>query len=1092
LFAGIHAFKAFLESIAYPKDNPDAVPAQRSILRTFLDSSIADGEEPEEKVLLPEVMKMWGFALQTNSDRLFTAVASVLALLLKALSMDLASREHGILLGKTVLQQEQLKLLLRGLSAPKHKDHIISPCLRLLTEVVSFDGGALASQVYTKRDFTFETRCIVRCLGLKRTSTDDATEDWRKPSVRANAIRYLLAHLRLQKEGPKIDIMKQGNIMRALFEHVVDDRPEIVADILQVTKKHIIQDTSMPRSSKSQMLTEHNLGNISKLYRRPNASADEDSQHKSLDVQAHEFLTFVCTTPNLGLLLPSSGWYPRDLNRLPLFEDRKTDGDDSIDLGLESLELAHRYDNQVPIRNVVLASFAQSLRPYSNMFEQELLLSIFKAAPELVADYFYKKEFFSFDPKLTSTWIGYAALLFSTIEQSIPTAFGATSENARIPPPVSIAMENILPRPLTQKVLTKCLNSPIQLVSFFAIRLLVVAFQKLVAVLDMFSEGSRAESALWQEAAEQIRSRFAGRCPSMKDIVAAFRKPNKEHVSQREAITRLLSLYYSSTPDVSYGEPLDISMNLIDSLATVEKMRAPSVEKEFRIMELSHLVRIAQHSPSMKWWNKPQNLPFTPFTTLLRLVSSPDHDQYADLADLVGSIVEQNNLLQLATGKSALEVLITSLRQCSQDLESDAIFDFLDNCLSRFVRKPIKYLDQIEALKTNSESQCQNPTSPLVAALAEQWLFIAEDVDDSKVVGVGTWLARFLAGLKCIGEDPVFLDAVSTNISGTTQVISFKTLIQGFFQDSVSKEQQNPTTQNVSSDIEGNPTANGVLTAPESMLALEALKLDAPEEESESHPELTRWLQKDLEEAVMEGHVAQLLRAFSSKHVSIRIQALTNVRKLMQRLEQSNYEERDQIYLLLAEFIETAQDAIHSGPLAPVASVFAGHAVAVLADPGHFLYPKVNRFLNKAPIWDVDRIPSYWAGKILLDEPNEDDGFHRETSWLLDLFYDSLQTAQDMEIFRARNIFERVLALYTLPTSRKAAREKILKLISRAIAIGGSTTLVTRAGILDWLQVQLGRADGNEAMLHALRTHLEKRYDADKVAAWSGGRLGRQ
>jgi nucleolar pre-ribosomal-associated protein 1 len=58
----------------------------------------------------------------------------------------------------------------------------------------------------------------------------------------------------------------------------------------------------------------------------------------------------------------------------------------------------------------------------------------------------------------------------------------------------------------------------------------------------------------------------------------------------------------------------------------------------------------------------------------------------------------------------------------------------------------------------------------------------------------------------------------------------------------------------------------------------------------------------------------------------------------------------------------------------------------------HKMYKKVNLFLQKHPSWDISKIPSYWIDKILLHEPDYDDGSTEETNWLLDLLVTGLRT----------------------------------------------------------------------------------------------------
>src|SRR6202000_2894020 len=104
------------------------------------------------------------------------------------------------------------------------------------------------------------------------------------------------------------------------------------------------------------------------------------------------------------------------------------------------------------IRYSTLAEFVHgSLRPLSDQKDQELLLAIFKAAPELVADYWLRITNFTFEPNLTSTWIGDASLLFSSIDLPVPEYFGLRAGYASHPPNSLIAIENIVPTPLNPK-----------------------------------------------------------------------------------------------------------------------------------------------------------------------------------------------------------------------------------------------------------------------------------------------------------------------------------------------------------------------------------------------------------------------------------------------------------------------------------------------------------------------------------------------------------------------------------------------------------------------------------------------------------------
>lgn len=96
--------------------------------------------------------------------------------------------------------------------------------------------------------------------------------------------------------------------------------------------------------------------------------------------------------------------------------------------------------------------------------------------------------------------------------------------------------------------------------------------------------------------------------------------------------------------------------------------------------------------------------------------------------------------------------------------------------------------------------------------------------------------------------------------------------------------------------------------------------------------------------------------------------------------------------MLVGEIIDTIRDGLSDGPLPYFVGVIAARSLLVLADPLHFMYIKVNRFLNKGPPWSVSKLPSYWIDKIMLHPPSDDDAHDDEIGWLLDALLEGLRT----------------------------------------------------------------------------------------------------
>ncbi len=108
-------------------------------------------------------------------------------------------------------------------------------------------------------------------------------------------------------------------------------------------------------------------------------------------------------------------------------------------------------------------------------------------------------------------------------------------------------------------------------------------------------------------------------------------------------------------------------------------------------------------------------------------------------------------------------------------------------------------------------------------------------------------------------------------------------------------------------------------------------------------------------------------------------------------LQESSYAEKGPLYLLLGEVCETIQTHVLGNTMPSVVAQLAAQLLAIIAEPSHKMYGKVNKFLNKGPSWNVQRIVSYWIDKILLREPENDDGHDLEVSWLLQLLADGLR-----------------------------------------------------------------------------------------------------
>ncbi|KAL2003527.1 hypothetical protein VTN02DRAFT_3512 [Thermoascus thermophilus] len=1061
---GINKFKEFLTSIGQAEKENEKAKKLR-ILKAYCDSQYSKLND-DEAICFPDLIQTWSFAESNNHEALLITIPAVLALFIKTISSQLDFREFGLALCKYLLQKDQLRLLNRGLTSPKAKEHLISPCIRLLTEIVSFDGGAVARLAYSKRDITFKRVEIF--LTPNKAQTEE-TDESRKSTLRRNAQRYVLANLRFQNVSAKSDIIDQHKVIRAFLEHVRKDSRDMVIDIIRAIEKDIVNDTSLSRKSKTRFFNRWNLERLVTLYGYDRESEEPNPDNISVASEIHKLLMNVCTTPELGVLLPETGWYPTGSDPETLL----TEDDGSIELGLDSAVYVDKYRENVPVKNGILSSLVQVLRPESDSLQIELLLAIFRASPELVADFFTKRTMFTSDPKPTPAWLGESAFLFSTVRLPVPQNCGWKDKLPVMPPPVSVVIESILPRPLTQKILTRCLNQNAEVITLFAVRILTVAFRKLQAVLKVFNADHGLGQPFWNQAASKLIAEFCRRCPAMKDAVLLFRRTSKEDLQQQDAVAELLSMFYEVVPTIAFEENFDVSLVLVDVLKRLEQSEISAEDSELLLSQLQNLLKIAQLSTSMRWWQQPASLQYSAFTSILKvLVEASDKSSQQQIRSLLRAVLVENCVLR--SSNSSFDALFSSL-EASDSVSLPAQLAFFDNCLCRVVKKPVHYQDLADSLVEGGSGK----VSLIVAAINEQWQFVVKNGDAATQESVAAWIARLLGDLKQEGEDEKALKAVRSNLVESTEHKKPKSLLKKALKDAAENQQSD---EDGDSDRQRSQTGSKVANS----VDLSAIFGGLPAED-EDHSALHKWEKQEPEVAVEQGRIGDLILHLCSEHEEIRRQAYAGISRFMTKIKDSKYVEWRSIYILSGELLETVNRLGFHVPLPFIAGEFAASAVMVLTNPLHKLYGKINLFLQKAPSWEIGKIPSYWIDKILLHEPDYDDGYSEEINWLLDVFVKGLRTPNDMEIYRRANVFERVLSLYNSPTLGQTTRKKILHLIFRATQVGGSSTLITRAGAISWIESQLAGMDSNsDATTRALTRAIYDSCDRERVDRWSG------
>ncbi|KAF5862769.1 hypothetical protein ETB97_011219 [Aspergillus alliaceus] len=1062
---GIKKFKEFLLETGQAENEGEKAKKFR-ILKAYCDSQISHEEEPS---CFPDIIQTWNFADTNNNESLLTVVPSVLALFIRTVSTNLDFRDFGLALCKFLLRKEQLRFFNRGLTATKSKEHLISPCLRLLTEIVTFDGGAVARHLYAVRYITFKR--IEVFLTPNKAQLEEVLDDSQKSTLRRNAQRYVLANLRFQHASAKSDIIEQYKVIRAFLEYVRKDPRDIVLDIIKAIERDILQDTSLSRNAKTKFFNRGNLERLVTLYGYDRESEEPNPTGVSIASEIHKIMMNICTNSNHGVLLSETSWYPNgsDPESLPAEDDT------SIELGLDSAVYVDKYRTFVPVRNGTLSYLAQTLRPDADSLQIELLVALFREAPELVADFFTKKTMFVSDPKPTSSWMAESALLFSTVSLPVPTNFGWKDKLPSMPPPVSVVIENILPRPLTQKTLTRCLNLNTEVITLFAVRILTISFNKLRKVLRLFNSDHGVSQSFWAQATGKLVAEFCRRCPAMKDIVSLYKKTAREDLQQQEAVADLLSCFYEIVPDVAFEEIFDVSLVLVDILKRLDESSSSEEDSVSLLAQLGSILKIAQQSASMRWWQQPGSMQFSAFTSILKvLVGASSRDSLGDIDTLLKTVLTENSILQ---GPSSFLPLLSSFETSNSERLHHQL-SFFDNCVCRVAKKPVHYQDLLGSLSED----ILKPISPIVAAITEQWPFVVKSGGDAESA-VSAWIANTLGKLRNAGEDSKMLKAARDTLLAATEDKRTRSTLKKALKDIDEGSCENRKKKESSVAQWASPGSGNEKLLVDLEETFGALPI-----EGKTHNGLHRWEKDDLEISVEQGRVAELMLCLCSEHEEVRRQAFANMTRLMTKLRESKYAEWRSVFILTGELLETVKQTGLESPIPWIVGECASSCLAVLVNPMHKLYGKVNMFLQKAPSWELEKIPSYWIDKILLHEPEQDDGYFEETNWLLDLLIKGLRTKTDMEIYRRANVFERALSFYESPGISQPAKRKILHLLYRTTQVRGGTTLVTRAGIVSWIQSQIPALSGKEVpTFTAMAQSLYESSEQDRVAKWSGG-----
>ena len=578
-----------MQNILRQKGNEESLSTHRIIL-SYLQSQV-EGIETS-RVQQVDLVQIWHQALNDHAENLFSATAGCLALLLKVISNLYDFIHVGNVLCEQLLHEDNLPLFEHGLSASRSREHLISPCLRLLKEISAFDGGKAANLLYRARHVTFQRFDIF--LTIRNPQNDHAHGHRRLPSIRSTAIDYLLFNITLQSERGKIYILNQRRWMQRLFQGLPEDPSRVVLRVCTVLKSEVAENQNLSVSLRGRLFDISALDSLVQCF-TSKEFADQKSQDLNVRQQVYALLHSICASPQYSI---PAGAY----KELHVLSEHHTEVESSEDEDVQQSDFkVNSKDLQLSIRT--FADFLVRLRPQADLKQAELILACFRTCPELVDEYFAVDVPSFLDPHLTASWIGYAHFLLSFIQEPLQRdVIYSKLEASSIPH----LLDHILPPVLTQKTLTKCINQSNELITFMTIRLLIAGFQKLKRTEQVLLERSLIEktnsATLYFN---ELKSEFCKRCPKTRHLNAQLKGCPEENIFLRECIMNVIDLYHQTSPDLIGEEDLDVSALLYASLSNFMEEGQDGKDTEIMSLELNRLIRIARWSAGTRWWHKP-------------------------------------------------------------------------------------------------------------------------------------------------------------------------------------------------------------------------------------------------------------------------------------------------------------------------------------------------------------------------------------------------------------------------------------------------------------------------------------------------------
>ncbi|KAF8271677.1 ribosome 60S biogenesis N-terminal-domain-containing protein [Lactarius quietus] len=673
---------------------------------------------------------------------LIALLVSVLSSLLTILSTQYTVHKLGQPILKMLLSPDYLFYLNSYLTS-SHNELVIAS-LKLFGAMSAFDGGCEKRAVL--EGFSWDNKGLHKLLSKRRRAKAGFTDVLVVPDIRTLYVLFILSFVdNSATSSVKSSFLEQRqDVFRSMLAGLDQDPYSLARRILEVAWTGIWLDPKIKRTSKVNIFNEKSLHHIMRLYDR---SVGEESDDQIPADLAHHFFLAICTHPGVGVCFKDRGWYQRETE------------DESKDTQSGNGETAPKNSR---IYNKILSHLLKSLKVNEDPRQQELVLRIMSACPELVSGYWSSAPL-TLEPRLSSKWIANIAFFGNVISLPVPEPsffLAGSSLYQPTPPPLAAFIENVLPSVNTKAHFSRGLLSASPLVqhcSALALGKCLSKYSELLKVVRKIESVLEEDesSGQWKKRRHELEREARRRIPDFQ-VVIAFSQKAGDHADVQstssdvtgrnaaankvraamlaESSTRLLWLYHLCLPSVVAEARFDVGKTLQNSFSEVGVDGVLGVTSGLHTLRRLHTLRLLNESDQLVWTGKSGTRSYINI-----LLSAYVSIGVVAVRDVIGALLRRLLSESILFEHDPEEVYfwlsslpISTRSKCSGASgetplldEQTAVISFLDDCIQLGLKMPYNYIEEVAVLSRGSAANIDHQgggksPSPLLATVMEQ------------------------------------------------------------------------------------------------------------------------------------------------------------------------------------------------------------------------------------------------------------------------------------------------------------------------------------------------------------------------------------